>query len=413
MRRYLAAMIEQALWSLLNLGVNIALARLVAPETYGGFVFWANCGFVLSSLQNALTISHLNVLTPGRGDSPHRLETERIMHAATVLFLVLVGAVTLAITIGADGTSEFHTPAAALFLPAYLFQQYIRALAFSRGDAKGAAIQTGLVLILAAVLLSLAVAGHIPLNADGIMFLMATAYGVVGIGSAIRMCLSQMAGRPWPRLKDYLPFSRQSSWVFMGVTSAELLARLYTFVVAGMFGPAPLAALAATQLFMRPIPLVAQGWSMGGRVELLTKRDNGDWKGFMRWVWIALGGGAVMILFWAPAVDLAWPFISDKVFGGKYHEYRWMVLVWGFASAFMFAQVIISCAIQSLKAFKQLAIANATASVCATAMIIASAALWGYEAVLISTTLGLLVDVIVMLALLLSLIRRRRLAIHP
>jgi len=65
MHRYLISVVEQALWSVLNLGVNLLLIRLAAPAEYGAFAFWANVGFVLTSIQNALTVCHLQVLAPG------------------------------------------------------------------------------------------------------------------------------------------------------------------------------------------------------------------------------------------------------------------------------------------------------------------------------------------------------------
>ena len=128
---YVAAVIEQGLWSVLNLGVNLGVARYVSPEHYGAFVFWTNLGFVLSSLQSALTICHLQVLTPGDAFAPHRLQTERLMHVVTGLFLAAVTAVGL--LGGALSSGSFDLLAAPFFLSAYLLQQYLRAVYFSRG----------------------------------------------------------------------------------------------------------------------------------------------------------------------------------------------------------------------------------------------------------------------------------------
>ena len=35
---YLVAVVEQAFWSVLNLGVNLAVARFVSPEQFGAFL---------------------------------------------------------------------------------------------------------------------------------------------------------------------------------------------------------------------------------------------------------------------------------------------------------------------------------------------------------------------------------------
>ena len=157
MSRYLISAVEQALWSLLNLGVNLLLIRLCAPNDYGSFAFWSTCAFVLASVQNALTVCHLQVLIPADGLHEARLPVERLMHGVTAIFLVVVATVTLASALFLlRAGSAFGAPAAALFVPAFLLQQYIRALAFSRGSPATAAIQTGLVLVVASGLLAAA-----------------------------------------------------------------------------------------------------------------------------------------------------------------------------------------------------------------------------------------------------------------
>ena len=45
-------------------------------------------------------------------------------------------------------------------------------------------------------------------------------------------------------------------------------------------GAAALAALTATQLLLRPIPLLAASWGMVARNDLVRRRDGGDWRGF-------------------------------------------------------------------------------------------------------------------------------------
>ena len=150
MSRYLISVLEQALWSILNLGVNLLLIRLAAPAEYGAFAFWANVGFVLTSVQNALTVCHLQVLAPGDPLDEPRLGVERIMHGVTLAYLAFVTLATLgAVALLHRAGSPMGAPAAVLFLPGFVLQQYIRALAFTRDRPKVAAIQTALVLICA------------------------------------------------------------------------------------------------------------------------------------------------------------------------------------------------------------------------------------------------------------------------
>jgi O-antigen/teichoic acid export membrane protein len=387
MRRYFAALVEQALWSLLNLGVNLALARFAAPEAYGGFVFWANTGFVLSSLQNALTVCHLQTLAPGDGGSPHRRETERLMHLVNALFLLVVGAGALAASLVLPHGGGLHAPAAALFLPAFLLQQYVRALAFSRGRAAAAAVQTGLVLLIAAPALLLLARGASAISADAILQVMGAAYGIVGVVAAARAMAGQLGG-PRPRLGDYLPFARQSGWIFLGVSSTELLTRFYAFVVAASDGPAALAMLAATQLLLRPVPLLASSWSMAARNDLAVQRDAARWDRFLRMLGLALLAGAAAALVWTLAVRLGWSALSQHVFAGKYADAGWMVLIWGVSSALSFGQVVLSSGLQALRAFKRLALANSVASLAAAAAILLMIRSFGPAGAVAGTALG-------------------------
>ena len=132
MKRYLTSAVEQALSSILNLGVNLLLIRLTAPEQFGAFALWANAAFVICGVQNALTLVHLQV-AQGDGKSEPRLSLERLMHAVNMITLGVsaIGVLAAALVLQANG-SAVGAPAAALFVPAFLAQQYVRALAFSR-----------------------------------------------------------------------------------------------------------------------------------------------------------------------------------------------------------------------------------------------------------------------------------------
>jgi len=74
--------IEQGLWSLLNLDVNLMLIRLTVPEQYGAFALWANVAFMISGLQSALPLIHLQV-EHGDGFHEPRLTLERLLHRVT------------------------------------------------------------------------------------------------------------------------------------------------------------------------------------------------------------------------------------------------------------------------------------------------------------------------------------------
>ncbi len=405
---YLLAGLEQALWSVMNVGVGLLLIRLATPTQYGAFVFWSNCAFVLSSLQNALTVTHPLVLPPGDGQEGARRAVERLMFGVTLLFLLVVAASVFALVSALHRHDDaIAVRAAALFIPAFLLQQYVRALAFSRGQPGVAAVQTGLVLALAVVLLTSAALRVRPLTAEWMLAPMGAAYGVVGIGGLVRAC-PDLSFPTWAELRRYGAYARDSAWIFLGVSSTELLARFYAFVVTGWYGPAALAALSATQLTLRPVPLLATSWSMVGRSDLSRRREAGDWSGFAKVVALALALGAVIAAAWTGVIFSGWSFIASRVFGGKYAGARWMVLLWGISSAISFGQVTVGVALQTLRAFKPLAVVNTIASLCAAAAILVWLRAWPQGGAIAGTAAGQMVELVVMTGLLVVFVRGRR-----
>ena len=409
MSRYLVSAIEQALWSLMNLGVNLVLIRLCAPADYGAFAFWSATGFVLGSVQNALTVCHLQVLPPGDGTDPARLSVERLMHTVTLLYLIVVAAGALAggLWLQRSG-SALGTPAAGLFLPGFLLQQYIRSLAFSRGRPITAATQTGAVTLAATLFLAFAVYKSKALSGDLVLICVGGAYGLVGVAGAARALTGQMTGLRWDELRQYRAFAAQTGWIFLGVTTTELLARFYAFLVAGWYGAAALASLSATQLLLRPVPLLATSWSMVARADLARQREAADWGAFMRLVAVALVGGVVIAAVWTVVLHQAWPLASAKVFAGKYADDAWMIWLWGLSAVLSFGQVVVSAGLQALRAFKALALANAAASVVAAIAVVVIARLYGYGGAIAGTASGQAFEFAVMAVLLMSIVASRR-----
>jgi O-antigen/teichoic acid export membrane protein len=411
MSRYLISAVEQALWSLLNLGVNLLLIRLAAPAEYGVFAFWANCGFVLASLQNALTVAHLQVLAPSAVTSEPRRTVEAIMHAVTLPFLVAVGLCALAgALVLRHGGSLLGAPAAGLYLPAFLLQQYIRALAFARGRAATAAVQTSLALVAALVLLGLALAGG-ALKAEQILLYLGLAYAVIGLAGAGWAMRGQLSGLHWRRLGEFRTYVVHSGWMFLGVSSTELLTRFYAFVVTGWYGPVALASLSATQQLLRPVPLLAASWSLVARTDLARRRDAGDWLGIGRITALVTLAGLVIAGAWALMIFAGWDLISTHLFSGKYANDGWMVLIWGVSGAISFGQVVVSSSLQTLRAFKPLALANAAASVVAAGAILVIMRLVGYRGAVIGTAVGQMLELVVMAVMLGAMLRARQ--AHP
>jgi O-antigen/teichoic acid export membrane protein len=264
-----------------------------------------------------------------------------------------------------------------------------------------------MVLVSALALLGVALVAK-DMTANRILFSLGLAYAGVGVAGAVAATRRQWAGMDWLVLRRYGDYARQSAWVFLGVTSTELLTRFYAFVVAGWYGPIALASLAATQQLLRPVPLLASSWSLVARTDLARRREARDWAGIARVTALTAIGGVGVAAAWAVMIFAGWSLISQYLFGGKYASDGWMVLLWGLAAAIGFAQVVVSASLQALRAFKPLALANAAASVVAAGAILAIMQVAGYRGAIMGTAVGQMMELVVMAWLLAAMLRRFR-----
>lgn len=294
---------------------------------------------------------------------------------------------------------------AALYVPAYLLQQYVRLTCFSRGEGRIATIQTGLVLLAGIGLLAVAATMFRPLTALHVLGAMALAYGAVGAAGLWRASrgLGQRLHRALPA---YLAYVRQSGWLFLGVSSTEVLARFYVFAVGAAHGPAALAALSFTQTFLRPAPLLATAWSLAARNDLVARRDQANARGFAILLVVAALAGLVFTGLWTLAMEAAWPFITGLLLEDRYAEARGLVALWGLSAAFSFLQTIASTGLQVLRAFKVLALSNAAASIVAAGGVLWGLGLWGPAGAVVGTAAGQALEAAAMAAALIVILRR-------
>jgi O-antigen/teichoic acid export membrane protein len=328
------------------------------------------------------------------------------MHMATLAFLALIALFALVgILLLGRAHSPLAAPAAILFVPGFLLQQYVRALAFTRGRPMTALVQTFAVMVLAAAFLVL---DHLQgvFTAQRILLSLGAAYGAVGVIGAATALKGQARGLGLRALLGFHRYVKQSGWVFLGVSSTELLSRVYAFVVAGWFGATALASLSATQQMLRPTSLLAAAWSMAARPDLAQRRDAGDRSGFVRVLLLAAAFGVASSVAWTLLIFWSWPLISRDLFAGKYAANGWMVLLWGLAAGLSFGQVVASSGLQTLKVFKLLALANTAAGLAAVAGILLMMAAIGYPGAIIGTAVGQGVELLVMTVLLAVLLRR-------
>ncbi|MBV9782232.1 MAG: lipopolysaccharide biosynthesis protein [Acidisphaera sp.] len=395
--RYALSLAEQGCASILNLGLNLWLIREVGAAEYGVFVLWTNISLMLGSVQNALSLCHLLALPPGEEHAPARREPERLLLGVSLIMIALTAIGGVATALLADGRDGELVPwEVASFLPAVLIYAYARALAFSRGAVSMAFVLTASVLGTGLVLFALSYAAGIRPDAGWTLLILTGAYGMAGGAGLIRLS----AGiRPMLRpaeLRPYLQYLAQSRWVLLGVGATELLMRFYSFIVIAWFGTAALGVLSAAQVMLRPAVLAVTSWGWVARSEMAASREREEWGGFLRSLGRGLVGTLLISLPWAICVWLAWPVISARLYGGRYADAGWIALLWGGSAALGGVLGALSIGLQSLRAFRPLALADLAGSLVSVAATLLLLSRFSYPMSIVGMMIGQALEVVLL-----------------
>ena len=319
--KFALSLADQGLGSVLTFAVNLWLIRNGAASAYGAYVFWLSVAFVLGVAQGTLVLAHLSRLPSAKTQMHLRRDPERFM---LTLSLALITLSTVAVAIGdrvlSYRGSDLATPAAILFIPAFLLFQYARTFAFSRQRPALAAALTGSVLVVAALALGLDFAfGHKP-ETGRVLLLTGLAYG----GTSAILVLYLLGGmRPMLRIDELRRQSRVirgSGWLMLGAGSNEVTSRLYSFVIVGRYGAAELAVLSAVQVVIRPAWMLSSAWASIGFPEMAARRAQGDTTGLLRTLLLGTVMTASGSFVWAVIVIAGWPWISDVLYHGRYRD---------------------------------------------------------------------------------------------
>ena len=144
-RRAVWTVTSQVLSSLANFGLTIAVARAVDPEVGGAFAY----AFLIFSLGLGLThaISTDPLLIRFSARDEGRTQAIRAASGSSLLLGVLAALLCLVAALAVRGDLGLALALLALVLPGHFLQDSFRAAAFATGDARRAALNDGVRLV--------------------------------------------------------------------------------------------------------------------------------------------------------------------------------------------------------------------------------------------------------------------------
>ena len=365
--RYLSAVLSQGLVSGFHFVLNLMLVRLLGITDFGIFALTFVIAIIATSVSNALVATPLSVYAPAAKNTDERRRIESML---TTLMAVLLGVgmglgVLVCLGVNSHGVDIQVLIAALGFIIAYLARQYGRSFGYSRFDVIAVLIGDMTYVVCGIVLFSLLAWSGVPMTVTEV-------FTVLTIANAIAV-LVEVARLPAPidlvslrrMLRAYRPIWNQTRWALIGAITTVVVSQAHSLVVSASKGPAAYAPLAAGFVIFGPVRVVFTTIQNVIKPEMalaIAQNRGADARQQMFAVsCISLAAVTVIIAL----VLLVWPILAPWLYSDKYADapMQQIVLLWAGVTLIGALQNGPYAALQSLRAFRPLAIATVYGSI--------------------------------------------------
>ena len=351
------AMADQAILSLFNFLLQIALIRLWSPAQYGVFALFANAFLTLSSLQNGLFATHYGVFVPQANTDNERQLLRTTLFSCNALFcLVAPLAVSVVFLFILPGERTYALFASgAFYLGANLLREYARIAMISDGKT-ATALWIDIVGLTVAVL------------SIGGFFLLSRPPGIsqiflsLALGAATSTAIECITHRGLYHLsfsadvrRRYATLFRQyASWILVGIVTTELQVRTVFFLLGAWYGLATVGVVQAGLLLYRPIGVLWAAWSRVMRPAFARAYARGDDAAAARLSHQGAAAFSIGTLILLGGIWLAWPMIERHILGNRYPGIDQAVAFWGLVMLVNFVRGTYSVRMQGQARFREL-----------------------------------------------------------
>ena len=371
--RYLSAVLSQGLVSGFHFVLNLLLVSILLAEDFGVFALTFVIAVMTNSISNALFSTPLCVFAPSARTGNERQHTESLL---TTLMAFLLGAglcLGLMMTFSLTSSAlELRTLVAALgFTIAYLARQYSRSVGYARFDVTAVLLGDMMYVVTGTALFSLLLWHDISLTVFDVLT-------VLTIANALGV-LTEMARLPSPipllslrrALRDYRPIWFQSRWALVGAVTTVLVSQAHSLIVSGLEGPAAFAPLAAGFILFGPVRVVFMTIQNVIKPEMALSIAQGQSRTAARQMIMVSVISVAAIVTLSVLTLLGWPLLNELLYQDQYSDepMRDIVLLWAAITLIAAVQNGPFAALQSLKAFKSLALATVYGSILSLSLV--------------------------------------------
>lgn len=360
--RYLSAVLSQGLVSGFHFVLNLLLVRMLSATDFGIFALTFVLAIMASSISNALISTPLCVFAPAAKSDQERTEMESMLTTLMALLLgvTIVSGFFLAMAIG-SGDVDFRVLIAALgFVIAYLARQYSRSFGYSRFDVIAVLYGDMTYVGIGVVILSGLLLLGIPITAVEV-FTALTVANLIAVMLEVGRLPTPISLQPLKQaLTQYRPVWSSAKWALIGATTTVVVSQAHSLVVSLLKSPADYAPLAAGFVLFGPVRVIFNTIQNVMKPEMSLAISQERHQDAKRQMILASSMSVVAVAGLLLLTMLAWPLLDHWLYSEQYSEapMQQIVLIWGAITLVSAVQNGPFAALQSLRAFRALAIST-------------------------------------------------------
>lgn len=402
-KTFFVSVLDQAALSAFNFFLALVLIKYWSdrPEVFGIYSVVLAGSLTLTSVQNALVISHLTVLRPYAQAGGKEDDLLNMFWTANATVMGIAMAVTAVVALAAEGADPALAVTAALFVGATLLREYTRSYNFSMLKVRSVLALDAASLALSIMMIAAVWVFWPPLGLPTLFAILAAAQALASVFAVSPYREHYRLSFAAATRQSYIEIWRkQSKWALLGVVTTEFQQRGYVFVVALFFGTVNVALLQAAALLFRPFQLIVHAWGKLARVVLAGHFAKGHYKEARKFTLRSLVTFLVCYGAFLGVLAAAWPFIREKMFKGHFANVESIIVLWSVATAVTMTAGIFSVEAQSLIKFRELAVGAIYGAIASGIALLAVVALGDFRGSVFAVILGQVIYLISVLRIL-------------
>lgn len=360
--RYLSAVLSQGLVSGFHFVLNLMLVRLLAVSDFGIFALTFVLAIMASSISNALVSTPLCVFAPAAKSTQERTSVESMLTTLMTLLLgaALAGGFLFCMAI-ASGSVDFRVLVAALgFVVAYLARQYSRSFGYSRFDVIAVLYGDMTYVTVGVGILSALLLLDVPITSVEVFTALTIANSVAVLLEVARLPAPISLQPLREALVAYRPVWAQAKWALIGAVTTVIVSQAHSLVVSTLKSPAAYAPLAAGFVLFGPVRVVFNTIQNVMKPEMSLAIASDRPADAQRQMIYASSMSVAAVAGLVLATMLLWPWLDKWLYSEQYSDapMKEIVLMWGAITLISAIQNGPFAALQSLRAFRELAMST-------------------------------------------------------